>query len=91
MNWQGIGVVVALVGLTFSLLGGLVGMSFFFGKFFTKFDGLVAVFTRFREDFEKHMEEETRQLNKLWGKVDGHGEKIVEHGQRIITLENDVK
>lgn len=87
MTWQGVGVIVALVGLLLSLIGGGFGMCFFFGKFFAKFDALISSFTDFKKDFEDHMKEEARQIEHLWKKTDIHGEKLVEHHQRIINLE----
>ena len=87
MSWEGIAAIVAVAGLFFTIIVNIGVFSFFFGKFFAKFDGLVHVFGEFQKAFEKHMENEEKINKSMWAKLDTHSEKLVEHHQRILSLE----
>lgn len=98
MNWEGWGVIIALLGVAGTGVASIIAafkitskLSFFSGQFFTRFDQFGKTFTEFKEDFEKHMEEEKRQYDVVWKKIDGHGDKIIEHDQRIFHVEKSVE
>ena len=87
MGWEGIASITAIVGLLITLIGGGFSICFFFGKIISRFDNLINDFNQFVFGFKEHMVKEDATHNAMWGKIDGHSEKLVEHHQRIITLE----
>lgn len=86
-----IGGVFTVLGAIFSYIWSANKMSFFAGQFLTKFDSLATGFSRFEKTFEEHMREEKTQSQAMWKKMDGHGDKLIEHEQRIIFVEKKVQ
>lgn len=90
--------IVGIIGGIFTVVGAIISyvvamnkMSFFAGQFLAKIDQIGISFTNFEKAFEKHMEAEEKQTSALWKKIDGHGDTLIEHGQRISFIEKVVE
>jgi hypothetical protein len=87
MDWQGVGVIVAISGLLLTIFANALTFAFFFGKFFAKFDGLVSIFKTFEKSFEKHMDKEDERTEAIWKRIDEQKSIIGTHDTRITVLE----
>jgi hypothetical protein len=85
-----VGGILAVLGAIFSYIWSANKMAFFGGQFLTKFDHLSTAFLRFEKTFEDHMKEEHIQAQAMWKKMDGHGDKLIEHEQRIGFVEKAI-
>jgi sortase (surface protein transpeptidase) len=96
MNWQGVALIVGIVGGILTVVGAIATyviainkMSFFAGQFLAKVDQMSLAFSKFERSFEDHMKEEAKQSKAMWEKLDTHGNTLVEHHQRIGFLEKN--
>lgn len=86
-----IGGIITVMGAIFSYIWSANKMAFYAGQFLTKVDGIGIAFSRFEKSFEEHMREEKIQSHAMWKKMDGHGDKLIEHEQRIINVEKQIQ
>lgn len=87
MSWEGIAAIATALGLLITIIGGGFSVSYFFGKVISRFDSLIKDFTSFTTNFKEHMSKEDSTHSAMWGKIDNHAEKLVEHHHRISFFE----
>lgn len=97
MNWESTALVLGIIVGIITVIGAIVSyvwsankMAFFAGQFLSKIDQIGVSFARFEKGFEAHMQEEKAQSMAMWKKMDGHGDKLIEHEQRIQFVERNI-
>lgn len=87
MHLENIAIIIGMAGSIIAFVWSANKMSFFAGQFLAKVDHIKLGFERFEKSFEEHMKEEKTQSAAMWNKIDLHGDKLIEHEQRIGVIE----
>lgn len=87
MDLDNVAILIGIAGSIVAFVWSVNKMAFFSGQFLAKVDHIKIGFDRFEKSFEKHMEEEHAQALAMWRKMDSHGDKLIEHEQRIGVVE----
>lgn len=87
LDLDDIAIIVGIAGSIVAFVWSVNKMAFFSGQFLAKVDHIKIGFERFERSFEEHMKEEKAQSAAMWKKMDSHGDKLIEHEQRIGVIE----
>jgi hypothetical protein len=87
MDLDNVAILIGIAGSIIAFVWSANKMAFFAGQFLTKVDHIKIGFERFERSFEEHTKEEKAQSAAMWNKMDLHGDKLIEHEQRIGVVE----
>ena len=77
MEWQAMGVLVAIIGLILTIVTNAIVLTWHLSRFSGKVDAWTDMFSRFEKGLEKYMVKTDLQLDTLWKRHDDIKERVV--------------
>ena len=76
MSWEAVGVIVAIMGGIFSIIGNAVAITWSFAKLSAKLDNWIVIFSRFEDDYKEKRVLVDSRLDALFKRQDELKNKI---------------
>lgn len=91
MSMEQLGLILNTVGLLITLFGGGFWLSYHFGQTLNAMSNMNNDIKRMERDLRDYIAKEDSTHTAMWSKIDDHSQRIAEHSQKFIAIENRYK